>query len=154
MRTLCIGLFAHSLRKRPLPRPLWTQASVRFAAFAHRCKEACVPMFPARWQAAPFLPTSFDQSAAAPPESASLIGPWCCEMGLEGKGPYALTPNTVELISTLAALFPRGWPVQDPVLTSCGSCGITQTRNLIPTWHPWRKAGPINHPGDKVESDR
>ena len=34
------------------------------------------------------------------------------------KGPYALTPNTVELISTLGALPPRGGPVQDPVLTS------------------------------------
>jgi hypothetical protein len=31
--------------------------------------------------------------------------------------PYALTPNTVELIPTLGALFPRGGPVQDPVLT-------------------------------------
>jgi len=29
----------------------------------------------------------------------------------------ALTPNTVELIPTLGALFPRGGPVQDPVLT-------------------------------------
>ena len=28
-----------------------------------------------------------------------------------------LTPNTVELIFTLGALFPRGGPVQDPVLT-------------------------------------
>jgi len=35
----------------------------------------------------------------------------------EDKGPYALTPNTVELIPTLGALFPRGGPVQDPVLT-------------------------------------
>jgi len=32
-------------------------------------------------------------------------------------GPYALTPNTVELIPTLGALSPRGGPVQDPVLT-------------------------------------
>ena len=31
--------------------------------------------------------------------------------------PYALTPNTGELIHTLGALFPRGGPVQDPVLT-------------------------------------
>ena len=30
---------------------------------------------------------------------------------------YALTPNSVELIPTLGALFPRGGPVQDPVLT-------------------------------------
>ena len=30
--------------------------------------------------------------------------------------PYALTPNTVELIPTLGALFPRGGPIQDPVL--------------------------------------
>ena len=35
----------------------------------------------------------------------------------EDKGPYALTPNTVELIPTLGALFPRGGPVQDLVLT-------------------------------------
>jgi len=34
-----------------------------------------------------------------------------------GERPYALTPNTVELIPTLGALFPRGGPVQDPVLT-------------------------------------
>ena len=32
--------------------------------------------------------------------------------------PYALTPNTVELIPTLGALFPRGGPVQDLVLTN------------------------------------
>ena len=38
----------------------------------------------------------------------------------EDKGPYALTPNTVELIPTLGALFPRGGPVQDPVLTVSG----------------------------------
>jgi len=31
---------------------------------------------------------------------------------------YALTPNTVELIPTLGALFPRSGPVQDPVLTT------------------------------------
>ena len=31
--------------------------------------------------------------------------------------PYALAPNAVELIPTIGALFPRGWPVQDPVLT-------------------------------------
>ena len=30
--------------------------------------------------------------------------------------PYALTPNIVELIPTLGALFPREGPVQDPVL--------------------------------------
>ena len=29
----------------------------------------------------------------------------------EDKGPYALTPNTVDLILTLGALFPRGGPV-------------------------------------------
>ena len=33
------------------------------------------------------------------------------------KGPYALTPNTVELIPTLGALPPREGPVQDVVLT-------------------------------------
>jgi len=31
--------------------------------------------------------------------------------------PYALISNTVELIPTLGALFPRGGPVEDPVLT-------------------------------------
>jgi len=31
--------------------------------------------------------------------------------------PLCLTPNTVELLPTLGALFPRGGPVQDPVLT-------------------------------------
>ena len=34
-------------------------------------------------------------------------------------GPYALTPNALELIWPLAALVPRGGPVQDPVLTAC-----------------------------------
>jgi len=34
-------------------------------------------------------------------------------------GPYAVTPNTVVLIPSLGALFPRGGPVQDPVLTPC-----------------------------------
>ena len=34
----------------------------------------------------------------------------------EDRGPYALTPNTVELIPTLGALFPRGGPVKDSVL--------------------------------------
>ena len=38
---------------------------------------------------------------------------------LGNQGPYALTSNTVELIPTLGALFLRGEPVQDPVLTSC-----------------------------------
>jgi len=32
-------------------------------------------------------------------------------------GPYALTPNTVELIPTIGAFPPRGGPVEDPVLT-------------------------------------
>ena len=32
----------------------------------------------------------------------------------------ALTPNTAELIPTLRSLFPRGGPVQDPVLTIIG----------------------------------
>ena len=30
--------------------------------------------------------------------------------------PYALISNTVELIPTLGALFPRGGPIQNPVL--------------------------------------
>jgi hypothetical protein len=49
----------------------------------------------------------------APPASPLACGGG----GEEDKGPYALTPNTVELISALAALFSRGRPVQDPVLT-------------------------------------
>ena len=32
-----------------------------------------------------------------------------------------LTPNTVETTSTIGALFPRGGPAQDPVLTSLPS---------------------------------
>ena len=32
--------------------------------------------------------------------------------------PYAHTPNAVELVHTLGTHFPRGGPVQDPVLTS------------------------------------
>ena len=31
---------------------------------------------------------------------------------------YTLTPNTVELMPTRGALFPRGGPSQEPVLTS------------------------------------
>ena len=34
--------------------------------------------------------------------------------------PKKLTPNTVELIPTLGALFPRGGPVQDPAITRSG----------------------------------
>ena len=42
----------------------------------------------------------------------------CRVCGRAARGsPYALTPDTVELIPTLVALFPRGGPVQDPVLT-------------------------------------
>ena len=48
-----------------------------------------------------------------------------CDVLLTGflpddKDPYTLTPNAVELILTLGALFPRGGPVQDPVLTPRG----------------------------------
>ena len=38
--------------------------------------------------------------------------------------PYALIPNTVELIPTLGALSPRGGPVQDPVLAHIPSTRI------------------------------
>ena len=41
--------------------------------------------------------------------------------------PYALTPNTVELIPTHGAFFPRGEPVQDPVLTHGATEGVPQT---------------------------
>ena len=41
----------------------------------------------------------------------------------EDKGPYTLPLNTVELIHTLAAPFPRGGPVQDPVLTRTAHTG-------------------------------
>ena len=44
----------------------------------------------------------------------------------EDKGPYAFTPNTVEL-PTRAALSPRGGPVQDPALTG-GVEGESETR--------------------------
>jgi hypothetical protein len=38
-----------------------------------------------------------------------------------------LAPITVELIPTLGALFPRGGPVQDPVLTlAAGRPGVPQ----------------------------
>jgi len=42
---------------------------------------------------------------------------------VEDKGPYAFTPNTVELIHTLGAFPPRGGPVQDPVLTKRAPLG-------------------------------
>ena len=52
----------------------------------------------------------------------------------------ALTPNTVELIPTLEALFPRGGPVQDQVLTaralpepSCECNPQPSTLNLRPS---------------------
>ena len=48
----------------------------------------------------------------------------------EDKGPYALTPNTVELIPALGALFPRGGPVQDPVLTGGGGRGVAGPPSL------------------------
>jgi hypothetical protein len=38
----------------------------------------------------------------------------------DDKDPYTLTPNAVELILNLGALFPRGGLVQDPVLTLRG----------------------------------
>ena len=40
---------------------------------------------------------------------------------------YVLRPNTVELIPTLGALFPRGGPVQEPVLTYVGVYGVLCT---------------------------
>ena len=54
--------------------------------------------------------------------------------------PYALTPNTVELIPTLGALSPRGGPVQDPLLTHSAGVvllllkyrGISLIRNRPP----------------------
>jgi len=42
-----------------------------------------------------------------------------------------LTPNTVELISTLGALPPRGGPVQDSVLTPLPHHRLARTR---PAW--------------------
>ena len=49
--------------------------------------------------------------------------------------PYALTPNTVELIPTLGALYPRGGPGQDTALTQ-EACNLHADRrsqnNLIP----------------------
>ena len=49
----------------------------------------------------------------------------------EDKGPYALTPHTVELIPTLEALFPRGGPVQDPVLTRSQERGVLAGGQLL-----------------------
>ena len=37
---------------------------------------------------------------------------------ISSHGPYALTPNTVELISTLGAFFPRGGPRIQPRVKS------------------------------------
>ena len=42
---------------------------------------------------------------------------WHIREGGEDRVLDGLAPNTVELIPTLGALFPRGGPVQDPVLT-------------------------------------
>ena len=46
------------------------------------------------------------------------------------KGPYALTPNTIEqleLIFFLGSLLPRGGPVQDSVLTGPVTSGISSS---------------------------
>jgi len=74
--------------------------------------------------------------------------------------PYALTPNTVELIPTLGALFPRGGPVQDPVLTDCmlqppegtqgwGVCVLTRRYPAI--WNTIRPSGPESGRGLHVK---
>ena len=56
---------------------------------------------------------------SAPSEAVPHVVPICDDLltGFlpEDKGPYALTPNTVDLIPTLGALTPPGGPVQDPV---------------------------------------
>ena len=46
---------------------------------------------------------------------------------------YALTANIVELIPALGALFPRGGPVQDPVLTGLtGGSGASRSQVSVP----------------------
>jgi len=67
--------------------------------------------------------TSLKYGPASEPLHISVEWLTICDALLTGfrpedKGPYAFTPNTVELIPTLGALFPRGGPVQDPVLTT------------------------------------
>ena len=47
--------------------------------------------------------------------------------------PQPLTPNTVELIPTLGALFPRGGPVQDSVLTPAAPTGLPAVGSVLPT---------------------
>jgi len=44
--------------------------------------------------------------------------------GVECYCSETVAPNTVELISTLGALSPRGGPVQDPVLAIVGYQGF------------------------------
>jgi len=61
----------------------------------------------------------------------------------EDKGPYALTPNTVELIPTLGALFLRGGPVQDPVLTPPAAQTAPST---TPSWPRTRSPAGLRHP--------
>ena len=54
----------------------------------------------------------------------------------EDKGPYALTPNTADLIPTLGALFPRGGPVQDPVLAFVSPSLAQQSTTPTPSTAP------------------
>jgi len=61
--------------------------------------------------------------------------------------PYALTPNTVALIPTLGALFPKGGPVQDPGLTSDGTCKWGTGADLLAL------DGDVVHPPEDVAYD-
>ena len=56
--------------------------------------------------------------------------------------PHALTPDTVELIPTLGALFPRGGPVQDPVLTVPHTVADLH-RDLRHPREPWISSGHV-----------
>ena len=60
-----------------------------------------------------------------------------------GPHAYALTPNTVELIPTLGALFPRGGPVPDPaptlrarslLLSAARSAEVLRTKRMQPQY--------------------
>ena len=51
---------------------------------------------------------------------------------LEDKGPCASCPEYSRKIPTLGALFPRGGPVQDPVLTGSSILECLTTRKLTP----------------------
>ena len=58
--------------------------------------------------------------------------------------PYALTPTTVEPIPTLGALFPRGGPVQDPVLTAGAISNVPEAGILVKKIYGNRLVKPVH----------